>query len=96
MKRQNFGSNFDDFLKEEGLLADIEAAALKKLISMRLEREMKKRDITKSRMAATMRTSRSEVDRLLNPKHPALTLHTLCSAAVVLGKRVKVQLVQAR
>lgn len=91
-KNQHVGSNFDDFLRDEGFLADAQATAVKRVIAFQIEREMEERRITKSQLAMTMKTSRSALDRLLDPENASVTLLTLESAALALGKRLKVQL----
>ncbi|MBC8200164.1 MAG: XRE family transcriptional regulator [Desulfobacteraceae bacterium] len=92
MKNKYIGSNFDEFLQEEGLLAETEAAAIKRVIAYQIKREMAERHISKSALARMMRTSRSSLDRLLDPENPSVTLLTLESVAFALGKRLKVQL----
>ena len=92
MKNKYIGSNFDEFLQEEGLLAETEAAAIKRVIAYQIKREMAERHISKSALACMMRTSRSSLDRLLDPENSSVTLLTLESVAFALGKRLKVQL----
>ncbi|MCK4469247.1 MAG: XRE family transcriptional regulator [Desulfobacterales bacterium] len=92
MKNKYIGSNFDEFLQEEGLLAETEAVAIKRVIAHQINREMAERHISKSALARMMRTSRSSLDRLLDPENPSVTLLTLESVAFALGKRLKVQL----
>ena len=91
-KNPHIGSNFDDFLQEEGLLAETEAAAVKRVLAHQIEREMAARRISKSALARMMQTSRSSLDRLLDPENASVTLFTLESAALALGKRLKVHL----
>jgi predicted XRE-type DNA-binding protein len=91
-KNQHIGSDFDDFLQEEGLLAEAEATAVKRVIAYQIEKEMTERQISKSALARVMRTSRSSLDRLLDPENASVTLLTLESVAMALGKRLKVQL----
>jgi len=93
MKRKNrhVGSDFDDFLREEGLLADAEALAIKRVLAQELAAMMKKQRISKSEMARRMRTSRSALDRLLDPRNASVTLQTLERAAQALGKRLRVE-----
>jgi DNA-binding Xre family transcriptional regulator len=91
-KNQHIGSNFDDFLQEEGLLAEAEATAVKRVIAYQIEKEMAERQLSKSALARVMRTSRSSLDRLLDPENASVTLLTLESVALALGKRLKVQL----
>ncbi len=90
---KHVGSNFDDFLTEEDLLADTEAVALKRVISFQLEQEMIRAGLSKTELASRMDTSRSAVDRLLDPENHAVTLRTLERAAGVLGKRLKLELI---
>ena len=92
-KKENIGSDFDDFLDEEGIKDDVEATAIKRVITFQLQNEMKKKHISKTTMAKKMHTSRSAVDRLFDPENDSLTLVTLNKAAHALGKRLKVQLV---
>ncbi len=88
------GSSFDEFLREEGALEEAEAVAIKRVIAWQLQREMQRKRITKKVMAGRLRTSRSQLDRLLDPQYAGVTLGTLSRAAMVLGKRLKVQVVE--
>jgi len=92
MKNKHLGSNFDDFLEEEGLRADTEAAAIKKVIAYQIEMEMKHANLSKSAMAERMHTSRSALERLLDPANVSVTLQTLERAALALGKNLKIEL----
>ena len=87
------GSDFDDFLKEEGIYELSTAAALKKVLAMQIEAEMKAQQLTKTNMAKRMHTSRAALNRLLDDSDTSLTLTTLASAASALGKGVKIELV---
>ncbi len=91
-KNKHIGSNFDDFLQEEEILATAEATAIKRIIAYQIEQEMKERNISKSALAHKMKTSRSSLNRLLDPDNESVTLHTLESAALALGKKLKIQL----
>ena len=91
-KNRHIGSSFDDFLQEEGHLAEAEAIAVKRVIAHQIEKEMAERNISKSALASMMQTSRSSLDRLLDAQNPAVTLLTLESVALALGKKLKVQL----
>lgn len=93
MNEQTMGSYFDDFLAEEGLLAEVEAVAVKRVIAYQIEQLMREQKLTKSAMAERMNTSRAALDRLLNPNNASVTLQTLERAASVLGKRVQINLV---
>jgi len=91
-KSKYIGSNFDDFLLEEGLLAEAEATAVKRIIAYQIEKEMAERNISKSALASMMKTSRSSLNRLLDPQNSSVTLLTLETAALALGKKLKVQI----
>ena len=91
----HIGSDFDDFLTEEGLYDEAQAVAVKRVLAHALERSMLKAQLTKTTMAKRMGTTRAQLDRLLNPDNPATTLQTLVKAAGAVGKRVKISLVNA-
>ena len=93
MKNKYLGSNFDDFLEAEGMLAETEAAAVKRVIAFQVKKMMEKKRLTKAALAKRMATSRSALDRLLDPNNGSVTLQTLERAAVALGKRLKIKLV---
>lgn len=92
MKKANkhLGSKFDDFLKDEKLLEEVEAIATKQTIALKLRDEMILHNISKARMAAIMHTSRSSLDRLLDPDNTSVTLSTLVKAASVVNKRINI------
>lgn len=91
MKRNKHeGSSFDDFLKDEGIYEDVEAAAVKKVIALMLAEEMKSQKISKVAMVKRIGTSRSQLDRLLDPDNASVTLVTLTKAAAAIGKRLKI------
>jgi antitoxin HicB len=92
LNQEHIGSSLDSFLAEEGILEEVEAAATKYVVAFQIRREMKRRHLTKSEMAARMGTSRAAVDRLLDPKNPSVTLCTLERAAAAVGMRLKVEL----
>lgn len=91
----HLGSDFDDFLREEGLYDEAQAIAVKRVLAFELERGMAKAQLTKTAMAKRMGTTRAQLDRLLNPDNPATTLQTLVRAAGAVGKRVKISLVNS-
>lgn len=93
MKQKHLGSNFDDFLVEEGLLEAAEAVASKRVLAFQIASAMEEQKLSKSDMARRMQTSRSALDRLLDPASPSLTLLTLEKAARVLGKKLRVEMV---
>lgn len=92
MAKRNIGSNFDAFLKEEGLLEEATAVAVKRYIAYRLVEKMIETKLSKSEMARRMETSRSALDRLLDPNNSSVTLQTLQSAVQALGGRLKIEL----
>ena len=92
MAKRNIGSNFDDFLNEEGLLEDATAVAVKRYIAYQLTEKMDETNLSKAEMARRMETSRSALDRLLDPDNPSVTLQTLQSAVRALGGRLKIEL----
>jgi antitoxin HicB len=94
-KKNHRGSDFRDFLNEQGVLGEVEARALKQALSLQLERLLKKKELTKTQMAARMKTSRAAVDRLLDASNSSVTLNTLGKAALALGRKVKIELVPA-
>jgi DNA-binding phage protein len=89
------GSSFDSFLEEEGILEEVEAVAIKRVIAWQLSEAMKVGGISKKIMAERMGTSRSQLDRLLDPENPAVHLQTIAKAARALGKRLRVEMVDA-
>ena len=93
MSTKNMGSSIDDFLKkEEGILDESQAQAVKEVVAWQLAEAMRKQKISKARMAALLKTSRTQVDRLLDPKND-ITLSSLQRAAAMLGRRVTIELV---
>ncbi len=94
-RRTHRGSDLRDFLKEEGVLEEVEARALKRAIALQLERLRKEQALSKSTLASRMNTSRAAVDRLLDASNPSVTLMTLEKAARVLKRKLKVELVPA-
>ena len=92
MNKKRIGSNFDEFLRDEQLLDDVEATAIKRVIAFQIVQEMKRRKLTKMEMASRMKTSRAALERLLDPTNPSVTLSTLKRAASALGKKLRVEL----
>ncbi|MGY6533151.1 helix-turn-helix domain-containing protein [Glycocaulis sp.] len=87
------GSAFGDFLKEEGRYEDATVTAVKRVLAFQLAEAMKEQNITKVEMARQLSTSRSQLDRLLDPENDAVTLGALARAAAILGRKVSVELV---
>jgi antitoxin HicB len=92
-KNPHIGSSFDTFLKEEGIYEDVQATAIKRVLASQLEEAMKTRKLTKVEMARRMRTSRVQLDRLLDPDNDSVTLATLRRAAAVVGREVRLELI---
>jgi len=92
MSKKHLGSSIDDFLKEEGIFEEAQAAAVKEVVAWQLAEAMKEKKISKNKMAALLKTSRSQVDRLLDPKND-ITLGSLQRAAAMVGRRVSIELV---
>jgi DNA-binding Xre family transcriptional regulator len=93
MKTQHLGSNFDDFLAEEKILAETEAVAIKRVVAYQIAQLMQEKNLSKTAMAKQMNTSRAALDRLLDPENDSATLQTLERAALALGKRLRIELV---
>jgi predicted XRE-type DNA-binding protein len=92
MSKKNMGSSIDDFLKGEGIFEEAQAEAIKEVVAWQLAEAMKQRKISKSKLATLLKTSRSQVDRLLDPKND-ITLGSLQRAAAMVGRRVSIELV---
>jgi antitoxin HicB len=92
---EHIGSSFDDFLKEEGIYEESHEIALKRVLVWQIAQEMKAQHITKSKMAERMHTSRTQVERLLDPKRNSVQLDTLQRAAGAIGRRLVVNLEEA-
>jgi antitoxin HicB len=89
------GSSFDSFLEEEGILDEVQAVAIKRVIAWQLAEAMKAGKISKKSMAERMGTSRSQLDRLLDPENSAVHLQTIARAARAVGKRLRLEMVDA-
>lgn len=89
------GSSFDSFLAEEGILDEVEAVAVKRVIAWQLSEAMKSAKISKKQMAERMGTSRSQLDRLLDPENGAVHLQTIARAARAIGKRLRLDMIDA-
>jgi antitoxin HicB len=93
LKRKNIGSSFDSWLREEGIYEEATAAAIKRVLARQLEAAMKQNHFSKAEMARRMKTSRSALDRLLDPEYDAVTLSTLRKAATAVGRQLRLELV---
>jgi predicted XRE-type DNA-binding protein len=92
-KKGRIGSSFSDFLKKEGLHEEASAVAIKRVLAWELERAMTDGGVTKNEMARRMQTSRSQLDRILDPDNDKIQLDTVYKAARALGREVKLELV---
>jgi antitoxin HicB len=92
---QHIGSNFDDFLREEGIYEEVEAAALKKVIAAAFTRQMKRRHVSVSKLAGALGTSRAAISRVLDEDNTSITLTTLSRTATALGCKVRLEIVAA-
>jgi DNA-binding Xre family transcriptional regulator len=95
VKNPHDGSTLDDYLRDEGMLEEVQAAALKRVMALALADLMEENEMKKTTLAKRMHTSRAALDRLLDPSNTSVTLTTLTRAAAALGRRVKFELVPA-
>ena len=86
------GSSFDDFLEEEGIREEVEAVAIKRVLAWQLSQEMRRQKKTKQALARDLQTSRSQLDRLLDPRNVSISLSTMARAAKVLGKSLVIRI----
>ena len=92
-KKAHIGTAFDEFLKDEGIYEATQSVAIKRVLAWQIEKAMKKQRLNKAEMARRMETSRSQLDRLLDPDSDSVTLETLARAARAIGRQVKLELV---
>jgi DNA-binding Xre family transcriptional regulator len=93
MTKKNIESTFDSFLREEGIYEVVSAGAIKRVVARQLEKAMEEKNISKAEMARRMHTSRSALDRLLDPDNDAISLGTLQKAAAAVGRQLRLELV---
>lgn len=92
MSKKHIGSSFEDFLKDEGVFEETTTQAVKRVLAWQVSETMKKKGISKIEMAKRMRTSRSQLDRFLDPDNDKVLLETVQRAASAIGKRVSMSL----
>jgi DNA-binding Xre family transcriptional regulator len=92
-RNKHRGSSLRDFLKEDGLLEEVEAAALKRALALTVADLMEQQDFNKTKLAAEMRTSRAAINRILDPENTSVTLTTLNKVARSLGGKLKIELI---
>jgi antitoxin HicB len=90
------GSTFDSFLEQEGIREEVEALAIKRVLAWQLSQAMQKQQKTKQAMAKQLQTSRSQLDRLLDPNNVSVTLDAITRAAGVLGKRIIIRVADVK
>lgn len=90
-KNKHIGSDFDDFLKEEGIYEECSAEAIKRVVAFQIAEEMKKQKLTKTKFAKMLKTSRAAIDRLLDPKK-SCSIKSLAMAAAALGKDLEIRM----
>jgi antitoxin HicB len=93
MRNPHIGSSFDEFLKDEGIRAEVTAGTVKRVLAWQLEQARTEQGLTRQELAARMRTSRSQLDRLLDPDNAQVKLETLQRAADALGRRLAIELI---
>ncbi len=94
-KNPHAGSTLESLLREDGTYEDIKSDAIKSVLAYKLQEAMKAQNLSKARMAKRMQTSRSQLDRLLDPQNEGVTLDTLKRAAAAVGMRIELELRQA-
>ena len=92
MKHKNIGASFDSFLDDEGIRDQVEDIAIKRVIAFQIQDEMEKKHLTKTELAKKMHTSRSSLNRMLDPEDETITFKTLKKAENVLEKKLVIQL----
>ena len=91
-KNRHAGSTLESFLREDGIYEEVKTEAIKAVLAYKLEQAMKAQRLSKARMAARMKTSRSQLDRVLDPENEGVTLDTLKRAAAAVGMRLELEL----
>ena len=92
-KKTHVGESFEEYLREQGTLAETTAVAVKRVLAWQLQQAMTEQQISKNQMARAMQTSRSQLDRILDPDNDNIQLATLLNAARVLGRELRIELV---
>ncbi len=92
LKHKNKGSSFESFLQDEGILEEVTEVAVKRVVAFQIQEEMKRKNFTKTKLAREMKTSRSALNKLLDPGNDSGTIKTLHRAAMVLGKKLEIRL----
>jgi DNA-binding Xre family transcriptional regulator len=93
MNNSTIGSSFETFLEEEDIKDEVETNAVKRIIALQMQENLRQKNLTKTELAAQLETSRAAIDRLLDPYNEAVTLVTLKKAASIMGKKIKLELV---
>lgn len=93
INKQHLGSSFDSFLEGEGILDDVHAEAVKRVLAWQVRQFIEENQLTKSAFAKQIETSRAQLDRVLNPANTSLNLNTMCKIASAMGKKIEVRFV---
>ncbi len=93
MKKSNVGSSFHSWLREEGIYAEVNSVAIKRVLARQLEAAMQEQKVSRTEMARKMHTSRAALNRLLDPENASVTLATLQKAALVVGREIRLELI---
>ncbi len=93
MKNKHIGSNFDDFLEEEGILGEAQAIAVARVLAWEVNQYLADHNTTKTAFAKKLETSRMQVNRLIDPEDTSVSLNTIAKVAAVIGKKLELRLV---
>lgn len=93
MKKENIGTSFENFLDDQGIAEEVNALAAKRVISWQVSQIMREENISKKKMAETLKTSRSQLDRVLDPENVGVQLDTLIKVASAIGRKLRIELV---
>ena len=92
-EKGRIGSSFEDYLIGEGVETETRSLAIKRVLAWQLEEAMKHEKLSKNQMAKAMHTSRSQLDRILDPENERIQLDTMIKAARILGKQLRIELI---
>lgn len=93
MKNKHIGSSFDDFLEDEGILAEAQAEAVARVLAWEVNKYLTEHSTTKTAFAKALNTSRVQVNRLIDPKDTSVNLNTMAKVAEIIGKKLELRLV---
>lgn len=93
MANKHIGSSFDDFLADEGLLAETQAAAVARVLAWQFEAFIEENSLSKAAVARDLKTSRTAIDRIIDPENTSINLNTMAKMAELMGKKLQISLV---